>query len=101
MYRCQVILYAPNCLANIFLVVGCFYTKTLPIVQMTAVFDAPRSWVGDLARDPTSTNFLLDLNDINLNYLIDFEQSYVTYLIDFEQRLRDLFERFCENFRVL
>ena len=90
MYRCQGILYAPNFLANIFLVVGCFYTKTLPIVQMTAVFDAPRSWVGDLARDPTSTNFLLDLNDI-----------YVTYLIDFEQRLRDLFERFCENFCVL
>ena len=54
---------------------------------MTAVFDAPRSWVGDLARELTSTNFLLDLNDI-----------YVTYLIDLEQHLCDFFERFCENF---
>ena len=56
---------------------------------MTAVFDAPRSWVGDLARDPTSTNFLLDLNDI-----------YVTYLIDFERHLCDFFERFCEDFVI-
>ena len=36
-----------------------------------------RSRVGDLAREPTSTNFLLNLNDIYVTYLIDFVEIFV------------------------
>ena len=53
----------------------CFYTGQL--YKRLQCLMPRRSRVGDLAREPTSTNFLLNLNDIYVTYLIDFVEIFV------------------------